>query len=121
VPDGHGQLRLWMVIVVHALTGHQPPRQFGDQRQRLMPLVYHQAHGALLDHLFQHVEVLKLHVFLLGRAKVIFQIVLQLGTLLVYVGEVDKEPRAHVPFQLLSAITIVVGCVVAQQQVAVLE
>lgn len=120
---GHGQLRRLrrMVIVVHSLSGHQLPREFRDERQRLEPLVYHQAHGALLDHLLEHVQVLQLHVLLLGRAKVVLQIVLQLGALLVDVGEVDEEPRAHVPFQPLDAVAVVVGRVVAQQQVAVLK
>jgi len=83
--------------------------------------MYHQAHGALLNHLFQHVKVLELHIFLLRRAKVIFQIVLQLGALLVYIRKVDEEPGAHIPLQLFGAVTVVVRRVVAQQQVAVLE
>lgn len=121
VSNGHGQLRRWMVIVVHSVSCHQLPRHFSDQCQRLVPLVDHQTHCALLDHLFQHVQVLQLHVFLLRRAKMIFQIVLQLGALLIDVREVDEKSRAHVPFQLLGAVAVVVGSVVAQQQVAVLE
>jgi len=51
----------------------------------------------------------------------IFQIVLKLGALLVYIGEVDEEPGAHISLQFLGTVTVVVGRVVAQQQVAVLE
>jgi len=51
----------------------------------------------------------------------IFQIVLKLGALLVYIREVNEEPGAHIPLQFLGTVTIVVGRVVAQQQVAVLE
>ena len=79
----------------------------------------HQADGGLVHHLVQDHEVLVLEA-VFGTLEVVVQVVLQLGSLLIDVREVDEEPRAHVPLRRLHLVRA--GRPVAlAEQVAVLE
>lgn len=93
-------------------------RQFLDEREGLPPLVAHQADGALVHDPVQHQEVLVL-VLLLAH-EVVGEVGLELGPLLVDVAEVDEEPGAHVPLEVLDLVRLG-GFVVPDQKVAVLE
>ena len=89
-----------------------------DQRQRQPTLVAHQTDGGLVHHLVQPHQILRFGVIVV--VEVVLQIRLELVALLVQIGEVDEESRAHVPFQILDLFRRF-RRVTANQQVAVLE
>ena len=79
--------------------------EFVDERERLPSLVAHEADGGLVDHVVEDHEEVVLEHFV-GAHEVVPQITLELVALLAHVGEVDEEPRAHVPLERLDLVRI---------------
>lgn len=89
-----------------------------DEAERLAPLVSHQAHRALPDHVIQRGQIVILP--LLQVHKVVLQVGLQLPPLLTHVGEIYEEAGAHVPLQQFH-LRVGRRAETSHQQVAVLE
>lgn len=90
------------------------------QAQRLPPLVSHQTDRRFLHHRVQHRQIPVLEALLFRPDKVVPKVVFQLGPLLPIIREIYEEPRAHVPLEVLDALSVgrLVG---TDEEVAVLQ
>lgn len=77
-----------------ALLRQHPERHQREEVEGLPPLVAHQAHGALVDHLPEDLQVVVLALLLADE--VAHQVCLHLALLLPDVREVYEEAGAHV-------------------------